>query len=141
MTRVFEKDGLSFRYPADWKLELEDNENGWTVLLQSPQTAFITVTLDTTLPPTEQVIQETMEALRSDYPALEAEPCIEPLAGEMAIGMNINFFSLDLPNTCYTRSFYSSAGTVLVLCQANDLELEDCEPIFRGLWKSMRMEE
>jgi hypothetical protein len=140
MTRLFEQDGISFHYPEDWKLEREENENGWTVLLQSPQTAFVTVTLDTNLPPAEQMVQETLEALRSDYPALEAEPCIEPMAGEMAIGHNINFFSLDLTNTCYTRSFYTAAGTVLVLCQTNDLELEEYEPVFRALWKTMRAE-
>jgi hypothetical protein len=140
MTRLFEQEGISFRYPADWKLEREENESGWTVSLQSPQTAFVVVTLDTNLPPVEQVVQESLEALRSEYPDLDAEPCIEPMAGEMAIGHNINFFSLDLTNTCFTRCFYSSAGTVLVLCQANDLELEEYEPVFRGIWKSMRVE-
>ena len=33
----------------------------------------------------------------------------------MAVGHDINFFSLDLTNTCWTRSLYGDRGTLLVL--------------------------
>ena len=59
----------------------------------------------------------------------------------MARGHDISFFSLDLTNTCWTRSFYSGAGTVLVLCQANDLELDDYEPVLRAICASLEVEE
>ena len=41
MLKLFNENGLSFRYPANWTLEREDSEQGWTVSVQSPDTAFI----------------------------------------------------------------------------------------------------
>jgi hypothetical protein len=42
---TFEESGVRFQYPDNWKLEREDNEEGWTVLVQSPDTAFLMVCL------------------------------------------------------------------------------------------------
>jgi hypothetical protein len=141
MTRLFRHEGLSFRYPLGWELEREETDDSWTVTLQGPGTAFMTITMNEDIVPLEQMAQEVLDALRSDYPGLEAEPCVEPLAGQMAVGHNIQFFSLDLTNTCRTRSFHSDQGTVLVLCQANDLDWEESEPAFKAVCASLRVEE
>ena len=59
----------------------------------------------------------------------------------MAVGHDIQFFSLDLTNTCWTRSFYSARGTVLVMCQTSDLELEKNEPVLRAICASLEAEQ
>jgi len=66
--------------------------------------------------------------MREEYPDLDADDSVEAIAGIPAIGHDIRFFSLDLTNTCWTRSFYSTRGTVLVMGQFNDLELDVNEP-------------
>ena len=68
-------------------------------------------------------------------------PQVDTLAGQMAVGHDIQFFSLDLTNTCWTRSIDSAAGVVLVLCQTNDLELEQYEPVLRAICASLTVEE
>ena len=141
MFKEFTYEGISFRYPADWKLEREEGDEGWTVSLQSPNTAFMTLTCDASLPPIEEMAGTALEALRSEYPTLEAESVVENIAGQMAIGHDINFFSLDLSVTCWTRSFYTDAGTVLLLCQTSDLELEEAEKALRGICASLKVEE
>ena len=141
MSAVFEREGISFRYPETWRLEREQSEGGWTVLLQSPGTAFLTLTCDESMPAPEEMAEAALEALREDYDTLEAEEAVESLAGQMAVGHDIQFISLDLTNSCWTRSFYSDAGTVLVLCQANDLELEDYGPVLRAVCASLRAAE
>jgi hypothetical protein len=141
MPQVFQQEGLSFRYPDGWRLEREDSDGGWTVLLQSPGTAFLTVTADGSLPTVEDMAEAALEALRSEYPTLEAEERVDTLAGQMAFGHDMRFFSLDLTNTCWTRCFYSGAGTVLVLAQAADLDLEQYEPDLRAISASLRVEE
>lgn len=141
MTRHFAEDGVSFAFPETWRLEREDADSGWTVLLQSPGTAFLTVTLDSSMPSTEDMAASALEALRSEYPGLEAEPRIDSLAGQMAVGHDIEFFSFDLTNTCWTRSLYADAGTLLVLAQTNDLELEEYEPVLRAICTSLRVGE
>jgi hypothetical protein len=141
MNQVFQEEGISLRYPDNWALEREESEDGWTVLLQSPGTAFMTLTCDHSGASAEEMAQTTLDALRSDYPELEASPQVDTLAGQMAIGHDVQFFSFDLTNTCWTRSIYSDAGTLLVLCQANDLELEEYEPALRAICASLHIDE
>jgi hypothetical protein len=141
MSKQFREGGVSFRYPENWRLEREESETGWTVSLQSPQTTFVVVSCDGSMPSAEDVAQITLEALQSEYPNLEADPAVETLAGQMAVGHDIRFFSFDLTNTCWTRSLYTDSGTLLVLCQANDLELEEYEPVLRAICSSLEVEQ
>jgi hypothetical protein len=137
----FNEDGVSFRYPENWTLEREGAEHGWTVSLQSPDTAFAIISCDEEMPEPEEVAAVALELLQADFPDLDAEPCIDTLAGQMAVGHNIQFFSLDLTNTCWTRSFYSDAGTILVMCQTTDLDLEKYEPALRAICASLAVDE
>jgi hypothetical protein len=141
MTRQFEESGVRFRYPDNWRLEREDSDHGWTVSLYGPDTAFVMVACDETMPAPEEMAAAALDALKTDYPNLEAEETIDSLAGQMAVGHDVRFFSLDMTNTCWTRSLYTAAGTVLVLCQTNDLELEQSEPVLRAICASMEVEQ
>jgi hypothetical protein len=141
VSKLFREDGISFRYPENWTLEREDAEGGWTVSVQSPDTAFLVLSCDEGMPDTEEVAETTLEALREEYPGLEAEPRAETLAGRMAVGHDIQFISFDLTNTCWTRCFDSDAGTVLVMCQANDLEMEKNGPVLKAICASLAVEE
>jgi hypothetical protein len=141
MARQFQENGVSFQYPESWRLEREENETGWAVLLQSPDTAFALISFDNSLPTTEETAEAALDALRADYPTLEAEERIDTLAGQMAVGYDIRFFSFDLTNTAWTRSIYCASGTLLVLCQANDLELEQHEPVLRAICASLKVED
>jgi len=141
MSQDYQEEGISFRYPDNWRLDREESADGWTVLLQSPGTAFLTLTCDHSGASTEEITAAALDALRADYPTLEASPQVETIANQMAMGHDIQFFSLDLTNTCWTRSLYSDAGAVLVLCQVNDTELEEYEPILRAICASLKVEE
>jgi hypothetical protein len=141
MAAQFDDGGIRFQYPENWRLEREESDAGWTVSLQSPGTAFMMVCLREDLPTPDQLADAALDALREDYPELEADDCVDNLAGQPAIGHDIRFISLDLTNTCWTRSFYTSEGTILVLCQANDLELEEHEPVLRAICKSLEVDE
>jgi hypothetical protein len=141
MSPPFHEDGISFVCPEGWSLEREPTEDGWTVTLQSPGTAFAMVRLDKSMPAVQDVAAATLEALRTDYPELEADNAIETIAGEMAVGHDIDFFSLDLSVTAWTRCFYGLAGTVLVLCQVSGADEDEYEPALRAICASMRSEE
>jgi hypothetical protein len=141
MVAQFTDGGIHFKYPANWTLEREDSDGGWTVSVQSPDTAFLTIALDQDMPPPDQMADTALAALREVYPDLEADPCVESLAGKPAVGHDIRFISLDFTNTCWTRSLYSAQGTVLVLCQVNDLELETNEPVLRAICASLQVDE
>jgi hypothetical protein len=141
MTREFNEGGVSFRYPESWTLEREEADGGWAITLQSKETAFLVVTLDPTMPTPEEMAKTALEALRSEYPELEADSALDMLAGELAVGHDIAFFSLDLANTVWTRCLYGAGGTLLVYWQMNDLELPTMEPVVRAVCQSLRVEE
>jgi hypothetical protein len=141
MAATFEESGVRFLYPENWTVEREDNEDGWNVTVQSPETAFLVITVNEELPTTEEMLATALEALKADYPDLEADDCVDTVAGQPAVGHDIRFVSLDLTNTCWTRSFYSAAGTILVLCQCNDLESEIHERVLRAICASLEVED
>ena len=137
----FHRDGIRFQYPESWQLTREDADAGWTVTVESPGTAFFLLTLDESMPEVGLVIQTALDALQADYPDLEADDALESLAGQPAMGHDISFFSLDLTNTCCTRSFYSGAGTVLDMWQASDVDLDQVEPVCQAIRAPLRIEE
>jgi hypothetical protein len=141
MVAEFAEAGIHFKYPENWRLEREDNDAGWTVSVQSPETAFFMLCLREDMPRTDELADTALEALREEYPELEADDRVDTLAGLPAIGHDIRFFSFDLTNTCWTRSFNSAQGTILLMCQFNDLEMEKNEPVLRAICASLEVED
>ena len=141
MPGQFDDGGIRFQYPDNWRLVREANEAGWTVSLQSPGTAFVMLCLRQDLPTPAEMAETALAAFKEEYEELEAEECLDSLAGQPAFGHNIQFFSLDLTNTCWTRSFYGPGGTILVLCQTSDLELETNGPVLRAICASLEVDE
>jgi hypothetical protein len=141
MAAKFDECGIRFLYPENWQLEREESDEGWTVSLQSPETAFLLISVNAEMPSTEDMLAATLRALQADYEDLEFDEHVGSLAGQPAIGHDIRFTSLDLTNTCWTRCFYSAAGTVLVLCQCNDLECDVNEPVLRAICASLEVDD
>ena len=137
MVAEFENGGVRFKYPSNWGLERDDSDSGWAVTIQSPETAFFLLSFRDDGSDPAELIETALKTLREDYPDLEAEDCVDSLAGQPALGHNIQFYSLDLTNTCWTRSLYCSGGTLLLLCQFNDLEQEKYEPVMRAMCASL----
>src|SRR5947209_218641 len=115
MPATFQADGIRFQYPDNWRLSREDTDSGWTAFVQSPETAFFLVTYDRAVSDVGAMAETALQALREEYPDLEADDALESLAGQPAFGHNIRFFSLDLTNSCSTRCFDCGTGTCLVM--------------------------
>src|SRR4051812_18103304 len=108
--KEFSMDGLAFTFPDSWKVESEPGDDGWTLTLQSGSTAFAVIQLDRTLPEPGQLLDEALDALRGEYRDIDVEPALETIAGEVALGHEVEFQSLDVPVTCWTRAFHGPAG-------------------------------
>ncbi len=139
MPAIFERDGLRFRYPENWRVEENAVTEGWSVTIQSPKTAFLLVNVYPNRPAVKEVLETALTALREDYPDLEVQEASEHIAGHHAKGLDVQFFSLDLTNSCWIRGFRSRKGTVLILAQTNDLELESAESVLRAIRASVQM--
>ena len=139
--KVFDKSGIRFRYPADWTLETEPFENGWTVSLYSPATAFLVVTFDRERDDPAELADGGLEAMRDMYPDLEADAVLETIAGQPALGYDIDFFTLDLTNTCWIRALQAPEGCLLLLSQCTDTELATNGTILKAIRASLEVEE
>jgi hypothetical protein len=137
MPSRFQENGIEFRYPENWVLERDELESGWMVSVQSPETAFLTVTFNADAPDIGGMADAALETLRAEYPDLEAEPRVESIAGQPAVGHDVRFFSFDLTNTAGIRAFRAEEGAVLVLWQFNDLEQDRNERVLKAICKSI----
>lgn len=128
-------------YPDNWAVEpLVPAEEGWSVAVQSSGPAFFMVTVHADRPAVADVLQAAVAALREDYPALELEDAEETLAGRRTTGHDVRFISMDFVATCRLRCWQTNDRTVLVLCQASDLDDEHAEAVLAAMRASLRVE-
>ena len=71
---------------------------------------------------------------------MEAEPRTDTLAGQPAVGHDVRFFSLDLTNTAWVRGVPCESGSLVLLCQVTDLELDRNEPVLRAICASLTID-
>lgn len=141
MPATYRGGGLQFQYPENWTIEPGEGAEGWSVAVQSPGTAFVLLSVHEDRPAVADVLATTLAALREDYPDLETDEAEERIAGRIARGLDVRFFSLDLSNTCRIRCFRTRSATVLLMSQANDLEWEAAEPVLRAIQASLELDE
>ena len=142
-TRIYEGHGVRFAYPSDWQLEESDEDGAATVEVQAPGgLAFALVRSDETSPDPSSVADEVLEAMREEYPDLDAAPAMETIAGHHATGYDVEFFSLDFTNGATIRCFRTPERTVLAFGQWSDIGAEDLPDLIRGVFRSVEeMEE
>jgi hypothetical protein len=142
MIRTFERDGIRFQYPANWVLETEeDADGGWSVTVQSPETAFLLMSLRPDADNAAELADQTLEALKAEYKELDEVNAVGTFAGQLAIGHDIDFLTLDTPVTCWTRCAQTVAGPLLVMCQVSEYEREHHEPVLRAICASTTIED
>ena len=126
-TEVYEDHGVRFEYPASWSVETTDEDDVTTVDLQHPDgVAFVLVRIDESQPDPEYVCDVALEAMRDEYPELDASPVVETLGEHVVTGHDVEFFSLDVPNAATIRSFSTPRRTVLVFGQWSELGGSAC---------------
>jgi hypothetical protein len=75
--------------------------------------------------------------LRSEYEEIEVELESEVVEGFKVTGFTVNFFYLDLTNTCWLRGIETPAANYLLICQAEDREFAQVELVFRAMLASV----
>ena len=138
---TFERDGITFRYPASWRVETEEGDAGWTVTITSPQTAFAVVSLRPDARDPADLADQTFEAIKAEYQELDAENAVQTVAGQVAIGHDIDFMTVDTPTVCRTRCLGTPAGPLLVLCQTSEYDRATNDPVLRAIVASLAVEE
>ncbi|WP_406698824.1 hypothetical protein V5E97_08060 [Singulisphaera sp. Ch08] len=138
MAETYEDHGIRFQYPADWEMEVTDDGQVTTVSIQSPSgLAFAIVTTDETCPAPAEVADEALEAMREEYPGLDATPALETIASHGAAGHDVEFLSLDMTNSCEIRCFRTPRRTIFLFGQWSDLDTEENAAYFGDIKRSL----
>jgi hypothetical protein len=138
MTGIYDDHGIRFEYPPNWELDVSEDGTRTLVEMHSPSgLAFALVTLDEECPAPAAIADEALEAMRDEYPTLDAAPALETIGGHRAIGHDAEFFSLDMVNACAIRCFRTPRRTVLVFGQWSELDGDAPEAQLRAVRATM----
>jgi hypothetical protein len=138
MIRTFDKHGLTFQYPENWKLEEETVDDGArSVSLFCPGGGFWSVTAYPADVEPAAASEQTLEAMRAEYPDLDVEAVSEDIAGRQLEGYEMSFVCLDMVNTAKVLCYGDSGATYVILCQAEDRDYEDLADVFAAVTTSL----
>ena len=137
-TGVYEDHGVRFEYPSGWELEVAAEGSEATIAIQEPGgLAFTLVTTDESCPDPEDVAAAALEAMREEYPDLEAELTLETLGEYDTTGYDVEFFALDIANAATIRCFHTPRRTVLIFGQWTELGDNNLADLIRGVFRSV----
>lgn len=142
--KLFERDGVRLQYPANWAVEVGDDpgagDGGWSVTVQSPETAFLFVSLRPDADSPADLADQALAALKAEYKELDAENAVETVGGTAAIGHDIDFLTVDTSVVCRTRCLDTTAGPLLVLAQVGEYDREQHDPVLRAVVASLTID-
>ena len=110
---------------------------GGAAIVSSPETAFWQLIRHPAGADAERLFDEALAALRSEYGEIEAHVASDVVDGLTVSGYDVNFYCLDLTNTCRIRMLPSDSGTYLILLQAEDEELKRVDAVFKAMLTSL----
>lgn len=138
MPAQFQKLGIRFTYPENWKLdESEALEGERAVTVYSPGGSFWSISLHDPETKLGTLVKSAVKALRDTYPDLDFEEAVETVAGHQLFGADVNFICLDMTNSALIRVYSTPQHNGLILSQADDREFAVIEPVFRAMTHSL----
>lgn len=135
--RLFNAHGLRFEYPDDWTLTEQESDGLMSVHLQSPGTAFWSLTLLPDCPPVEDVLEAAIAAYRAEYAEVDVYRQDTSLAGLPTAACTLDFVYLDLVNSAALKSVATPDFTAFVVFQGEGREFEMLQPQYAALMESL----
>ena len=135
---TYEDHGLRFDYPSAWEVEVTDHGPVLTVALQDPGgLGFALITTDESRPDPADVADAALEAMREEYPELDASPAMETINDHCATGHDVEFIAMDMTNAARIRCFRTPRRTVLAFGQWSDAGEADLPDLIHGVFRSL----
>lgn len=141
MAQEFARSGIRIQYPDDWRIETEDTDEGWSSSFFSPGTAFVMLSHYPDDYAPAELADMALAAMRETYSDLESAEVVETVSDLPVVGHDVNFFALDLTNTSWIRGLSAPEGSLLMMSQCTDEELDDYGTAMRQIAESMTFEE
>lgn len=139
MPALFDRLGISFQYPENWRLDEADILEGRkSVTVYSPSGgAFWMVSVHPRGSQPAKLAADALHAMTQEYEEVESKPVSETLSEFDLVGYDLNFYYLDLTNSAVVRCVRTEHGTLTIFYQGEDREYDAIEPVFRAMTVSL----
>jgi hypothetical protein len=137
MESTYQSHGVRFRYPHEWEVSEQKDEDQISITVSSPQTAFWTVTLFPGCPEPEDIVAAALDAFHEEYDELDDYPSRVRVCRRRTVARDIDFVCLELLNSAGIRAFRAGRYTVLVLFQLTESERAETAPILDRITRSL----
>lgn len=137
MTATYDKQGIRFLYPENWKI-VDEGDEGWprTVSVESPSGGYWSLHI---YPPnfrSHDLCDQALGTMRSEYEGLESHEVSEELFEYQSVGYDLSFFCLDFLVVCQIRSIRVGGHPILLITQAESREFEAQQLVYAAMTKS-----
>jgi hypothetical protein len=136
--KTFDAHGVRFHYPDDWSLSHDHDGGSLNVNLQTPGTAFWSLTLLEDRPPVEDVLNAAIAAYEEEYPQVDVYRHETSLAETPTASCDLDFVYLDLVNSAALRSILTEDFTALVVFQGEGREFDQRQDEFHAVMASLQ---
>lgn len=138
MPATYDRAGIRFLYPDNWKLtETDHDSQPETVSLQSPGGGFWSLMVYRGRLDALELTRKLVEAMSVEYEALESIACQEQLGSHEAEGFEMWFHCLDFLVAARTLAIRHGNNVLLLLWQAEDREFDTLLPVFKAITISL----
>lgn len=137
MPATFEDFGVRFLYPDNWRVDARQrDEQAEGITFDLPKGGFFSVTRYREQADPEALLGQIVEAMRSEYADIEADPLGVSDADDFFI--DCRFYYLDLLITSRTTAIETGHDLVVVQAQAESREFDANEQVFAAVIRSLR---
>ncbi len=138
MPATYDKLGLNFMYPENWKLIDETESLPNVVTLEAPEGSCTwTVHAYPKDADTDEILKESIQTLEQTYDDLEISPLTQSIGGAEGHGVEAMFYCLDFLIRAKLLWLETHEKNYLLWTQAEDRDFDDQEIIFQAITVSM----
>jgi len=139
MTAIYEKRGIKFLYPENWKLSDEaDAELPCSIVLETPDGgAFWSVHLHPPDADANQILEETLAPLRETYSDLEIATIEHDFQQLPGTAIEAMFYCLDFLVQARLQVIETKPFLILLWYQAEDRDFEKQSLVFKAISTSL----
>lgn len=138
MTGRYDRAGLRFLYPENWKVA-DEHITGMpqSLTVESPGSGFwVIMVYDIEIEPA-MLADQVVDSMRDEYDGLEATDVSRQFGEVKAAGFDMMFYCLDFVVHARVLALRALGKSILTMWQAEDREFESLEPVFHAITTSL----
>ena len=138
MTATYEKHGLKFLYPENWKLaDGQDIELPYQVEIEAPSGAIWSVNVFPSDADTDELLADAVRGLQETYEDVEIDEASSDFPGFESQGIEAYFYCLDFMVMARIRVIETKRYKLVFLFQAESRDFEGYHDVFRAISTSL----